>query len=143
MGIGERNPAKPSKGDEQLAAMLGAIANLNDSMGQLHQGLKTLNGVRRLGAEPRPVVNGQSGRISNSVGRLVGYSFSETTGAAPAWVRLRDGSDANGDLIASIKLLAGTSTNPWRGNGISFSYGLFVEVVAGSIEGVVYLGTTQ
>lgn len=134
--------SKPTKADEALAAALGAVANLNDNARQLVQGLKTYNGARRLGAESRIIAGGQSGRLSNSPGRLAGYALRETAGAA-AVVRLLDGPDANGDMLLSLSLAANESTRDWYlPGGISFTQGLFVVVVSGAIEGNVYLGTS-
>ena len=138
-----REQKRPSKGDQQLADALGAVADLNDAMQQLQVGLKTTNAIARLGAEPRQVYNGTSQRISNSVGRLAGFSLRETSGTDVAVVRLRDGIDANGDLLATISLAAAESVRDWfLPGGIAFGAGCYVEIVSGEVEGVIYLGTT-
>jgi hypothetical protein len=149
----ERNDRrhKPTISDELLAQHLGAVVNLNDTMGQLHVGLKTLRGVQLLGAEPRALALNSAGYaasqgISRSAGRLAGFSFREVTGAA-AVIRLRDGADrdlaANGDLLVTVSLIGNESDRDWfMPGGISFGYGVYVEIVSGTVEGTIYLGTT-
>jgi hypothetical protein len=133
--------ARPSHADDQLAATLGAIADLNDNLQQLHAGVKTTNAIRRLGAEPRLLL-GVSQKLSNSPGRLAGVALRETAGAA-AVVRVRDGFDANGDLILPIALAANASILEWfLPGGISYTAGLFFEVVSGAVEGCLYTGTS-
>lgn len=71
-------------------------------------------------------------------GILTGISIAETAGAA-AYVRLHDGYDANAPLLCVIKLLAGTSQTINLGNvRPRFRYGVFVEVVTGTVEGTLY-----
>lgn len=134
---------RPTFDDEQLATVLGAVANLNDTMGQLHTGLKTLRGVQQLGADPR-VLRGVSQSVSHSPGRLAGFVLRETSGVNPALVRLHDSAhtlDSAGDLVSIISLSANESARDWMmPGGISFAYGLYVEIVSGTIEGVIYLG---
>jgi len=134
---------RPTRDDEHLAAVLGAVQNLNDTMGQLHVGLKTLRSVQQLGAEPRPL-RGVSQSVSHSPGRLAGIQLRETSGTNPALIRLHDSAhtlDANGDLVIEYSLLPNESARDWfMPGGISFAYGLYVEVVLGTISGVVYLG---
>lgn len=136
-------PARPSRGDEKLAQLLGAISDLNDSLQQLHAGVKTSNAIRRVGAESRPILNGASTSISRNLGRVAGYSIRETTGAAAAVVRIRDGFDATGDLLLTIALPAAGSAVEWfMPGGIAFTVGCFLEVVSGAVEGAVHLGTS-
>lgn len=136
----KRHMHKPTSGDNDLARLVAAIANHNDAMGQLIQGIKTQNGARMLGAEPR-VLRGVSQPISNSPGKLAGYAIAETAGAT-ALLRLRH-TDANGDSFLPITLAANASAQAWfMPGGISFPTGLYVEVVSGSIEGAVFLGTS-
>jgi hypothetical protein len=100
------------------------------------------NAVPLRGAEYRSLyANAGAGvRVMAAGGRLAGYSVRETTGAAPAVIRLRDGADVAGDLVATIALTQGQSLTAWlMPTGISLTYGLFAEVVTGAIEGVAYL----
>jgi hypothetical protein len=69
-----------------------------------------------------------------------GWALRETTGAAVATVRLRDGSAAINEVIAPITIAAGGFVFfPPYGRGIEVATGkVFLEVVAGSLEGVIY-----
>lgn len=113
---------------------------------------ETLGGVMLRGARAVQVgvTTGGTVRPSTSPGRLVGWSLRVPAFATgPGVVRLRDGQDVNGDIIAAINLPAGQSTTKWLApGGISFQYGLFVEIVTGGgvetgIEGAVYLGAAE
>lgn len=138
-----RRAARPSHADEQLAQALGAIANLNDNVQQLHAGIKTQNAIVRLGADVRQIVNGASCKLSSAAGRVAGYAIRETTGSGTALIRIRDGFDATGDLLLPISLAASESARDWfMPGGISYTAGLYIEVVSGSIEGVVFTGAT-
>lgn len=111
----------------------------------------TLGGVMLRGARPVQIGTAQGGtlRPSTSPGRLVGWSVRiPALGALPGVLKLHDGQDANGDVIAVINLPPGGSdTKHFGGGGISFQYGLFVEIVTGgvetAIEGAVYLGVGE
>lgn len=103
------------------------------------------NTVPLSGAEYRSMVasTGTGVRVMSSPGRIAGFSVRETTGAGPALVMLHDGADIGGDLVMTISLSAGESARDWFWpGGISLTYGLFVEVATGSIEGVAYLSQT-
>lgn len=78
--------------------------------------------------------------LGGDVRAITGWSLRETTGAAIATVRLRDGSAVIGEVIAPITLAAsGFAFFPPIGRGIEVATGkVFVEVVAGSVEGVIY-----
>ena len=103
------------------------------------------NTVPLHGAEYRSIVasDGTGVRVMSSPGRIAGFSVRETTGAAAALVKLRDGADIGGDLVMTISLSAGESARDWFWpGGISLTYGLFCEVTTGAIEGVAYLSQT-
>jgi hypothetical protein len=68
----ERRLARPSHDDKQLGELLHAVANLNDRLGQLQRGIRTLNGAQRLGAGYAPI-RAASQVISGSAGRLAGW----------------------------------------------------------------------
>lgn len=71
---------------------------------------------------------------------LHGWSLEETTGSAGASVVLRDGTGTDGVFIVGITLLPGESTRDWlAGAGIGVRTGLFLEVVAGSVEGAAWV----
>ena len=103
---------------------------------------RSRNAVPLSGAEYRSMVSsgGAGVRVMSSPGRIAGFSVRETTGAGPALIKLHDGADVGGDLVMTISLVAGESARDWFWpGGISLTYGLFVEVVTGAIEGVAYL----
>lgn len=141
-----RGRRRPRAGDtDQIAKTLGALAQLNDTLGLVHGALKTANGMPLLGARVVPIpgsVNGAaaSSVVSSSPGRLAGFGLAETAGVG-ATIRLHDGTDTSGDVIMRIDLAANESAREWyMPHGIGFTYGLFVEIVSGAIEGSVYLG---
>jgi len=108
--------------------------------------VRSRNAVRLSGAEYRSLVavsGGPGVRVMSSPGRIAGFSVRETTGAAPALVKLHDGPDIGGDLVMTISLSAGESARDWFWpGGISLTYGLFAEIATGAIEGVAYLSQT-
>lgn len=129
---------KPNHADEQLAAALGAVANLNDVLGMIHRGVQSLNGAQSVGVQARPL-SGVGQVLSSSAGRLAGYTLRETAGAV-ATVRIHDGFDATGDLLATVALPAAGSADQWlMPHGVAFVYGIWVEIVTGTVEGAVYL----
>lgn len=87
--------------------------------------------------------------VSASPGRLMGWSVRETTGANPYVIRFHNGDSPAADLVGMITGGGGTADNKWFGpGGVSFTEGLYVEVVTGgglsqAIEGVVYLGAAD
>lgn len=87
--------------------------------------------------------------LSASPGRLVGWSVRETAGTSPYVLRLRNGDNSAADLVAIVAGAAGAADSHWFGpGGLSFTDGLYVEIVTGaglssSVEGVVYLGAAD
>jgi hypothetical protein len=87
--------------------------------------------------------------LSASPGRLVGWSVRETVGTNPYVLRFHNGDNPGADLVAMVTGSAGTADSHWFGpGGISFTEGLYVEVVTGAglsqaIEGVIYLGAAD
>lgn len=71
--------------------------------------------------------------------QLMGWAFRETAGAAAA-ARLHNGSSANGQYLAILSFPAsGESVSTTSGRGIAASSGIYLEVVQGTIEGVVWV----
>lgn len=128
--------------EEKIAEALEAV---NAGLEEMRDGLATFhNGIRLQGARYLPVAGTDGPRLaSRAAGRLLGWSFRETAGA-PATIALRDSQSASGDVIAFVDLPAGGSqTISLAPVGVSFVYGLFVDVTAGAAQGTVYLGTDQ
>lgn len=72
---------------------------------------------------------------------LRGWSLREDAGtAAVATVRIWDGTSATGTVLAAIELAANASTSQAIPDGLRAALGVFVEVVAGSVEGSVWIG---
>lgn len=87
--------------------------------------------------------------VSASPGRLVGWSVRETVGTNPYVLRFHNGDNSGADLCAMVTGGAGTADSKWFGpGGISFTEGLYVEIVTGAglstaVEGVVFLGAAD
>jgi hypothetical protein len=76
-----------------------------------------------------------------AAGRLYGYSFRETTGAAEALIYIRDGDDATDPIVAVISLGPNESDAKWYGDkGIALTTGLFFDRAGGNTEGALYTG---
>lgn len=84
---------------------------------------------------------GGGGPVVFGRGRFAGYALRETTGTAPAVVRLRDGIDPGGSLIVPITIPAGGSLDKYLtlDGVVKFANGLYVELVSGSVEGSVLI----
>lgn len=68
-----------------------------------------------------------------------GYSLAETAGAV-AKVRIRDGGAVTGRILDTVHIAAdGDKQKDWP-FGVNARGGLYVEVVAGAIEGVILYG---
>lgn len=112
---------------------------------------ETMGGVLLRGARPVQIgtATDATTRVSSSPGRLVGWSVRTSAFATdPGAVKLHDGTDANGPIIAVINVLEGTSNTVWMApGGVSFQHGLFVEILSGAglttVEGAVYLGAAE
>lgn len=73
-------------------------------------------------------------------GVLVGWAVKETTGAAVASFDLLDGQVAGGPkLLLPVTLAANESTRDWPLVWIPFENGVFLDMNAGSIRGVVFV----
>jgi hypothetical protein len=82
------------------------------------------------------------GALIPSAGAYAGHTLRETTGTAPAVIRLWDNaSAASGTLIATIALPTSTSsTVSIHGDGVWFASGMYAEIVTGACEGSVFVG---
>ena len=79
--------------------------------------------------------------IASGYGHLSGWSVVESAGTpAAAQLRFHDSVDTTGTILGVAKLAAsGTDAGPNMDEGIRFRNGIYMEVVAGSVEGVVYI----
>lgn len=70
---------------------------------------------------------------------LVGFSFTETAGAA-ARLRLLEGKGSANDVeIADVQLSANESAREWWGDdGLPIPLGLFIDRTAGSTKGTIF-----
>lgn len=137
---------------DELRSQIAALAlTLERTTSELAVGLGEFhNGLRLKGA--RSVQVGAGGRTLAYAGsgRLVGWSLQAQGGLAE--VRLLDGRDASGDLLAVLTLADDTAALPtshaqWLGpGGVSFTEGLYVEVDPdsdGALVGSVWLGAVD
>lgn len=68
-----------------------------------------------------------------------GLTLRETSGAAPATLRVWDNpSAASGKVLEEVTLTASQSTREYY-DGKFAALGVFVEIVAGAIEGSIYI----
>lgn len=73
-------------------------------------------------------------------GVIVGYAFRESTNGAVADFDVLDGQTAAGNPLIPFTLDPHESDRQWfGGGGILFQNGLFVNVIAGTIRGTVYV----
>jgi hypothetical protein len=79
--------------------------------------------------------------IASGFGRISGWSIWESAGTpAAAQVRFRDSVDNSGTILGGVKLVASaTDAGPNMDEGVRFRAGVYMEVVAGSVEGVIYI----
>lgn len=74
----------------------------------------------------------------NSIATLHGWSVRENNGApGVATVLIRAGG-VTGTIVATIELAASSSETVWLVAGVQMRDGIYVEVVAGVVEGAVY-----
>lgn len=113
----EAIPLEFARSQSELAAQL-----------QQFKGTIPLEGARARAADSKILATGY--------GRLVGWSVTPV-GATALLAYIRDGRDANGDVIAVIACQPGaSSTHTICGDvGVSYTEGLFLDVVAGTVVG--------
>lgn len=75
-------------------------------------------------------------------GILYGFSFRESAGTpAVAAFALRDGTSDSAGFISAVNLAANESAREWFGpQGIPFNTGIYLDIGAGELEGVLYVG---
>lgn len=106
-------------------------------LAQFHNAVR-LQGARYVG------VGASAGRFMawGAPGRLVGWSLRAV--GVPTTLVVRDSRTAGiGEIVAEIVLAADTTQTIWLGSGVSFTDGLYLDVVAGVIEGAVYIGVGE
>jgi hypothetical protein len=70
-----------------------------------------------------------------------GFAIRETAGAVATIQIYDNASAATGTLLDTIRLAANESAREWYGNdGIWFQNGVYVKIVAGTVEGSVRVG---
>lgn len=92
-------------------------------------------------AVARPVA-GVTGVIVSNPGLLSGYNFRETNGAA-ATLRIRSGIDALQPIILTLAIPANGSVSAFLPLSIEYRGGLFLEMVAGNVEGVLFTSESR
>lgn len=78
-------------------------------------------------------------QLHQGVGRWLGWALIDPSGVTPAVVELYDGMDVNSQLLCVAGVAAGASAQPiLEFEGVAFTRGLFLNVVSGTIRGVLY-----
>lgn len=103
-------------------------------------------GVEAVVASPRRPIIGiptaspaVSGQVTAEAAEVCGWSLRETAGAA-ATVELWNGNGTGGERLFVLALAAnGSSTTGPLEHGIDFGRGVYLEVVAGSVNGAVWV----
>lgn len=79
-----------------------------------------------------------SGVVDGRGGRIVYWTFRETSGVAGAVFRFWDGSNNQGALVAPFSLDPGESIREFPGfHSLPYRVGLFLEILSGTVEGQV------
>ena len=69
---------------------------------------------------------------------VLGVAIGESTGAATAKARIRDGTAVTGTRLVPFTLAANESVRDWFGDfGFVYEQGVFFELVSGTVEGSV------
>jgi hypothetical protein len=106
-------------------------------VGELEVDLELPSGVMRALSVGAPLTS--TLQLFSFSAELCGWSLRETTGSAGASVDLYTGEGTNGELIASIAVASGgMSAVISSHHAIWARRGIFVNVVSGSVTGVVY-----
>ena len=94
-----------------------------------------------LGQSVAAAITAGTREVMGRANLLCGWSVREATGTAAAVFRLHDGRDATAHVLASANLAANESIRDnYSTPGIKLETGsVFLEVVSGSIEGVIYV----
>lgn len=140
-----RTPGTPAAKAGRPDDGAGLEVLLEHFLEQLTAELATSTGtVRDTGARAVALRPGASSQPTSSPGALVGFSLVESTGGASAQLVLRDGTDSTGAVLAIVTLGPGESVRDWFGpSGVGFGRGVFVDPVAGQVDGAVYLRAVE
>ena len=91
----------------------------------------------------RPVVysTGNAGKLIYSrQATVTGWSFRETSGTVGAVLRIVDGQDNTGTLIAALSLSGGQAAAvSLAPGGLAALSGVYIDVVSGTVEGAVWV----
>jgi hypothetical protein len=73
---------------------------------------------------------------------LLGYALTEAAGSpAVASLIIRDGTSASAEIVLPLKFIANETKVHWFGDmGISFDVGIFLDMVAGTVQGSFFVG---
>lgn len=72
-------------------------------------------------------------------GVVMGFCLTETAGAVATAI-IRDGTTATDEIVLSLKFIANETKLAWFGDGgITFDTGVFLDMVAGSIQGSIFV----
>jgi hypothetical protein len=130
-----------NKLEQMHTEVLDALHSLTVSMNQSAQRSKAsvqLLGALAVGFQITTGQTDDARKPLHSQGVLLGWSIREVTGNTGATVIFRDGGQSTDDEVASLTLNAGESSREIFPHGVALSKGLYLDVTAGTIAGVVY-----
>lgn len=84
-------------------------------------------------------LTGSDQLVRTGVGTYYGFTIRETAGAV-AKVQVFDGTSATGTLLETISLVANGSDKAFYPGGMWAANGIFVKILAGTVEGSLRLG---
>lgn len=126
---------------DPAAVTLAVGEQLAGFLQQLTHVIKTQTGTRSIAAATPKPVNAYSGVVAASgTNWLMGWMLNETTGSASAVVKLYDGLNTDGPLIGTLNLNPGESDREFFPGGVGLAFGLYYQVVSGSVAGSVFVG---
>lgn len=87
-----------------------------------------------------PLTTGPAGLdLFQGTGHWCGWALIDPSGTVAAVVEIYDGMDVGGQLMCVAGVSAGASAAPiFEPEGVSFHIGLFLNVVSGTVRGVIW-----
>lgn len=78
--------------------------------------------------------------VLGSGAKVRGFCLTEAAGTpAAASCIIRDGANASAEVVFSLKFAASETKTAWFGDGITFDTGVFLDMVAGTIQGSIFV----
>jgi hypothetical protein len=85
---------------------------------------------------------GEVESVYQSINNLFGWNITESTGTAPAKVRLWDGTSNSGNYLGTVTLGENESNREWfpDQSPVIRNNAIYLEIVSGKVEGVLWFG---